>query len=175
MKKIAGYLLLSALVCLCLLPSCRRAKIMSQKDMADIYAEMFLADQWLNDNSSQKRVADTSRFYEAIFQKFGYSFEDYDASVNYYLQRPEKFRKILDRTENKLRMTAKKLDNFEKRVEEQNKILSGLGYLHLPVFSPDSIATDTALIWTLIRDTLALRDSLLRDSLIRDSLDRDRP
>jgi hypothetical protein len=173
MKKIAEYVFLAVLVCICLFPSCRRVKIMSEKDMAAVYAEMFLADQWLNDNPSQRRTADTTRFYESIFRKFGYSFEDYDASLNYYLKNPEKFKKILDRAENKLRTTSKKLEDFKKAVERQNKILEGLGYLHLPVFGPDSMMVDGSLIWAYTRDTIALRDSILRDSVVRDSIIRD--
>ena len=151
--------------------------------MSDIYAEMFLADQWLNDNTSFKRKADTTRFYETIFRKFGYDFADYDASVNYYLNRPEKYRKIIEKSQKKLRATQSSLESFEKKLEKQNKILAGLGYLHLPVFSADSMKVDTSMLWAPWRDTLAVRDSILReqirldslrlDSLRRDSLQRD--
>jgi len=170
MKKVSEYILLTLMVCLFLLPSCRRAKIMSEKEMSDIYAEMFLADQWLNDNPTLKRTADTTKFYESIFRKFGYDFEDYDASVNYYLRHPEKYRKIVERSKDKLRATSKALEEFEAIVEKQNKILEGLGVFHLPVFSADSIKVDTSMLWSPWKDTLAYRDSLLRDSLSRDSL-----
>ncbi len=173
MKKALEYILLCLAVCLCLLPSCRRAKIMSEKDMADIYAEMFLADQWLNDNYSSKKKADTTRFYESIFKKFGYTFEDYDASVNHYLHNPEKYEKILERAAKKLRSGFTALEKLEKEVERQNEILEGLGYLHLPVFSADSIRKDTAIIWSPLRDTIAFHDSLRRDSLLRVQMVRD--
>ena len=90
MRKISEYALLGMLICLCLLPSCRRAKIISTRDMSDIYAEMFLADQWLNSNNDVRKTADTTRFYETIFRKYGHDFDDYDAGVNYYLKPPEK-------------------------------------------------------------------------------------
>jgi len=178
MKKALEYILLCLAVCICLLPSCRRAKIMSEKDMADIYAEMFLADQWLNDNYTLRKKADTTRFYEAIFKKYGYTFEDYDASVNHYLRKPEKYRKILARSAKKLRSGFNALDKFEKEIERQNAILAGLSYLHLPEFAPDSIRIDTSLTWSPWRDTLRVRDSIRRDSLlhvamVRDSIRRD--
>lgn len=151
--------------------------------MSDIYAEMFLADQWLNDNPGLKRTADTTRFYETIFRRFGYGFEDYDASVNYYLNHPEKYKKIVERAQNKLRSTQKSLESFEKALERQNQILAGLGALHLPVFAVDSVKVDTLMVWAPWRDTLSYRDSVLRerlrldslrlDSLRRDSLRRD--
>ena len=175
--------MLALLVCACLLPSCRHVKIMSERDMSDIYAEMFLADQWLNDNPGLKRTADTTRFYETIFRRFGYGFEDYDASVNYYLNHPEKYKKIVERAQNKLRSTQKSLESFEKALERQNQILAGLGALHLPVFAVDSVKVDTLMVWAPWRDTLSYRDSVLRerlrldslrlDSLRRDSLRRD--
>ena len=133
------------LICLCLLPSCRRAKIISTRDMSDIYAEMFLADQWLNSNNDVRKTADTTRFYETIFRKYGHDFDDYDASVNYYLNRPEKYRKILERAQQKLRATQKSLEEFQAKVDKQNKILEGLGYLHLPVFAADSVKVDTSM------------------------------
>ena len=177
MRKISEYALLGMLICLCLLPSCRRAKIISTRDMSDIYAEMFLADQWLNSNNDVRKTADTTRFYETIFRKYGHDFDDYDASVNYYLNRPEKYRKILERAQQKLRATQKSLEEFQAKVDKQNKILEGLGYLHLPVFAADSVKVDTSMLWAPWRDTLtARRDSLnaSRDTVAGDSTKPDR-
>ena len=172
MRKVAEYIVLCALICFCLLPSCRRARIISARDMSSIYAEMFLADQWLNDNSQAKRTADTTRFYETIFRKYGHDFKDYDASVNYYLHRPEKYRKIVERAQKKLRATQKTLEEFQSKVEKQNKILEGLGVLHLPVFAADSMKVDTTMLWAPWRDTLAARDSALRDTTaLKDTTD----
>ena len=172
MRKVSEYIVLTVLVCALLLPSCRRVRIIGQHDMSDIYAEMFLADQWLNDNPSLKTTADTTRFYESIFRKYGYGFDNYDASVNYYLHRPEKYKKIMERAEKKLRATHKALEAFEAKVEKQNKILEGLGCLHLPVFSADSVKVDTSMLWAPWRDTLAARDSALRDTTaIKDTTD----
>ena len=170
MRRIVEYAVLALVVCVCLLPSCRRVKIISQRDMSNIYAEMFLADQWLNDNPVLKKTADTTRFYETIFRKFGYDFEDYDASVNYYLNRPEKYKKIIEHAQNKLRKTQKSLESFEKALERQNQILAGLGALHLPVFAVDSVKVDTLMVWAPWRDTLSYRDSVLRERLRLDSL-----
>ena len=172
MRKVAEYFVLCTLICFCLLPSCRRARIISARDMSAIYAEMFLADQWLNDNYQAKRTADTTRFYESIFRKYGHDFKDYDASVNYYLRRPEKYRRIAERAQKKLRATQQTLEEFQSKVEKQNKILEGLGYLHLPVFAADSMKVDTTMFWAPWRDTLAARDSALRDTTaLKDTTD----
>ena len=176
MNRIAKYLLLAAMVLMCF-GSCRKGKVIPKKDFAAIYADMFLADQWLADNSYARRTADTTRFYDVIFEKYGYTFADYDASVNYYLNRPEKYRKILERTQQKLRATQKSLEEFQAKVDKQNKILEGLGYLHLPVFAADSVKVDTSMLWAPWRDTLtARRDSLKesRDTVAGDSTKPDR-
>lgn len=90
---IAGVLLLSAC----------GPKIIPERKLSEIYAEMFLADVWLSDNPRQRQVADTSLFYEAIFQKYGYTTADYDASVQKYLENPEKFSTIFEEAASILR------------------------------------------------------------------------
>lgn len=73
-------------------------KVIPRKKMVRIYADMFVADQWLNQNYKAERVADTSFVYEAIFEKYGYDSEDYRASVDYYIQDPDRFARILRQT-----------------------------------------------------------------------------
>ena len=73
-------------------------KVILRKKMVSIYADMFVADQWLNQNYKAERVADTSFVYEAIFEKYGYDSEDYRASVDYYIQDPDRFARILRQT-----------------------------------------------------------------------------
>ena len=45
--------------------------------LSDIYVEMFLTDQWLRENPSVNRTADTLLVYEPIFKRHGYSTDDY--------------------------------------------------------------------------------------------------
>ncbi|HIS22258.1 MAG TPA: DUF4296 domain-containing protein [Candidatus Cryptobacteroides intestinipullorum] len=73
-------------------------KVIPRKKMVSIYADMFVADQWLNQNYKAERVADTSFVYEAIFEKYGYDSDDYRASVDYYIQDPDRFARILRQT-----------------------------------------------------------------------------
>lgn len=87
------------LFCLALTFSCSGGgKVIPKKKMVRIYADMFVADQWLNQNYKAERVADTSFVYEAIFEKYGYDSEDYRASVDYYIQDPDRFARILRQT-----------------------------------------------------------------------------
>lgn len=90
----------------------RRASVIPETTMSDIYYDMFCIDQWIQDNSDMKKAADTTLVYEPIFNRYGYTTEDYDASVSYYLARPEKLVKITERT-------AKR---FEKETERLGKL-----------------------------------------------------
>ena len=69
-----------------------------RKKLAKIYADMFMADQWIQQNYTVSKVADTSQVYEAIFEDYGYSSDDYRKSVAYYIQDPDRFARILRQT-----------------------------------------------------------------------------
>jgi len=87
-KFIVIYFLLAALL------SCKRAEIIPQEDMVKIYHDMYLLDQSLLNRRCFSHLADTLLIYRPIFEKYGYTGEDYAASVSFYLERPEKFSKL---------------------------------------------------------------------------------
>ena len=112
--------------------------------MEDIYYDMLLADQWLNDHNAARKVADTTLFYEPVFRKYGYSFKDFDKSVSHYLKNPEKFSKMFDRVSKRLSGRARELEKVREAIE--NYVLPG-GY-EPSVFRPDSIVwADTLVRW----------------------------
>lgn len=147
-----------------LLASCGRGgKVIPRSKFAAVYAEMLLADQWLNDHPSERTKADTTLFYDPIFKRFGYSFADYDASVNHYLSDPEKYSRILKKSASILRRKAKHYGEIEDRIreiEKHNALIRG--------YVSKSFDEDTFL-WRKLSDSLGL-DSLLLDSLRLDSL-----
>ena len=65
--------------------SCSRSKVLSEKKMEDLYVDMFIADQWLRDHGDCRDKADSSLYYDVVFKKHHCTFEDYDASLKYYL------------------------------------------------------------------------------------------
>ena len=73
------------------LHGCRDKGIIEEEDMAQIYAEMLMTDQWINNNTGVRKLADTSRVYEPILKKYGHSSETYRKSVEYYLQDPDTY------------------------------------------------------------------------------------
>lgn len=167
-RHILRLVLLMALVSSC----SGRPRIIPPNTLASIYADMFLADQWLSDHSSESKRADTSLFYDPVFSRYGYTFEDYDASVKHYLKDPERFAKIFKKASEKL--TAGR-DLYRRKLEAlelARELEASLKGFTAKNFDADTLLWRTPLKDSLLRD-LFVRDSLIRDSLIRDSLVRD--
>lgn len=78
--------------------SCGGPDVIPRKKMASIYAEMLVVDQWVIAHPGLRTKADTSLVYEPILEKYGYDTEDYRASVEYYMNDPERYSRILRRT-----------------------------------------------------------------------------
>ena len=173
--KLRAVHILCAIALLCSLASCTGRRIIPRGIMADIYADMFLADQWLSDHPGERKRADTMLFYDPIFKRYGYTFEDYDASVQHYMKDPEKFSKIFRNASIKLkdeRDRFRKLADRLQEVKDFNASIKG--------YSDYNFDKDTLLWRTPWKDRLdsirrdsVFRDSLIRDSIIRDSLVRD--
>lgn len=144
-----------------------KPRIIPRRVLTDIYAEMFLADQWLNDHKTERSRADTMLFYDPIFKRYGYSFEDYDASVRHYLNDPEKFSKVFRDAANKLK---DKRDIYRRKIEEQDRIKEFNSSIR--GFSRKNFKADTIIWRSAYKDSLkqAFADSVRRDSLILDSL-----
>lgn len=115
-----GYIF-AAFLSVLLLFSCgfREAKVISRKDMARIYAEMLLTDQWIVTNPSMRRVADTSLVYEPILNRYGYTKEDYILSVNKYMDDPERYSRILRTTGEILDKKLSALNDRKEKLEKE--------------------------------------------------------
>ena len=187
--------IVTALAALVLIASCvGRPRIIPRNTLKLIYEEMFVADQWLTDHNSERRKMDTLLFYDPILKRYGYTFEDYDASVRKYLKDPEKFYRIFRDAAADLKI---KRDNYRRMYDKQDKIRAKNAEIegfyiekdfdadtllwHRPDLDTlsllDSLALDSLRRDSLFRDSLlrvaVLRDSIVRDSLVRDSLLRD--
>lgn len=78
--------------------SCSKGpKVIPKRQMERIYCDMFVADQWLADNLDKKAIVDTTWFYEPIFEQYGYTVEDYRASVEHYLADPKRYAEMIGR------------------------------------------------------------------------------
>lgn len=177
MKKVLPLFLVAlALVC-----CARRSRVIPAATLSDIYVDMFMADQWVSQNTRARKTADTSNFYAPIFDKYGYTVEDYDASVKHYLRKPDKYAKILKSAGAKMNRQLKRLEAIEDAIQKRVKFSP---------YKPEKFRYDTLRfkddtlgLWpndssfidkVALRDSLARLDSLaLADSLaLRDSLAR---
>lgn len=114
--------------------SCGRGeKVIPKDDLSEIYAEMFLMDQWIFSHPEARRSADTSFVYEPIFEKYGYTSDDFRTSMDYYLKDPDKFARILKETslilEDRLKELRQEKDMLTSldRIAE-NKLLYAVEY-----------------------------------------------
>lgn len=97
MRKAAS-IFLCIFAAIAMMTSCaRKVRVIPVRKMEQIYKDMLLADQWLADNPDKRAAADTTWFYEPIFEKYGYTIEDYYKTVETYLEDPKRYAEMMDR------------------------------------------------------------------------------
>lgn len=100
---------------------------------------MYVLDQWLDDNRSLRREADTSLVYAPVLDKYGYTYDDYLNSVDVYMKDPTRYSRILRRTSEILgsRLTELKAEKKaqEDALKESRRLDSLRNLIHLNVDS----------------------------------------
>lgn len=140
MKRFPAYLVVLALAVGLSLASCgKKDRVIPREKMAEIYAEMYVLDQWLDENRSLRREADTSLVYAPVLDKYGYTYDDYLNSVNVYMKDPTRYSRILRRTSEILgsRLTELKVEKKaqEDALKESRRLDSLRNLIHLNVDS----------------------------------------
>lgn len=97
-----------------------KATVIPPSKMEKIYREMFLADRWVQLDEGRNYKADTSWLYRPIFEKYGYTQEDYLATVESYLNDPERFSDLVGRVAEGLEKDAA---NYRKAFENEERLL----------------------------------------------------
>ena len=169
MRPASVHILSLLLALSCLLAGCaHRGRVIPEEDFSRIYEDMLLADQWLRDTPDARKAADTTLFYDPILKRHGYTFADYDRSVNYYLDHPEQYAKILNGASERLRRENERLqkmqDNRVAAEQERDR-------LHR-LYKTDWNFSDDSLRWAQDRILWPVRDTAVLDTAARDSLAR---
>ncbi len=113
-KRVVTAVLIAAAV-ISLLAGCRReGRLIPRKQLAYIYSDMLVADQWLSDHRTFRRQADTTLFYEPIFEYYGYTTADYVYSVRHYMDDPERFARIMKKSSTLLGSRLRRLKAWEE-------------------------------------------------------------
>lgn len=110
------------IVAAALLSSCSdkdERTVIPRRQLARIYAEMLVTDQWITSTPGMRMIADTSLVYRPILEKYGYDLDDYLMSVDVYMEDPERFSRIL---RNSSEIIGKQIKDAQKRLEEYNRI-----------------------------------------------------
>lgn len=122
MRRISVLCLTAVAAVLLLCVSCgKRAKVIPRGKMAEIYAEMFIMDQWISSDIKSRRMADTTLVYESIFEKYGYTADDYRHSMSVYIDDPDRYARILRNSsviiEDKIKELKKKKEHLRSLSE----------------------------------------------------------
>lgn len=120
-NNILIYLKLYTAVIICSLTiyNCRSNTGLINKDqMAQIISQMYLADQYIERNPKLRSQTDSLYLYKSIINKFGYNVDDYQKSLNYYLQKKNIYYKINVEAKNIIKAEENKLAEI---VAKENK------------------------------------------------------
>ena len=118
-KGLKSLLFAAVIVVVATLSCSKGPKVIPKRQMERIYRDMFMADQWLTDNLDKRAMADTTWFYEPIFEKYGYTVQDYRASVEYYLADPKRYAEMIGRVVKGLEGEAAALN---REIAQKDKI-----------------------------------------------------
>ena len=116
--------LLHIVLVLLAVAACQRSRIIPKDTLADIYTDMFLADQMVREENIPRVRMDTLLLYEAVFQKYGYNTDDYLNSVRFYLKDPERFAKVFESVAKRL---EGEVDALDKIIDHQNWVANQMG------------------------------------------------
>lgn len=167
MKRLSAYLL-AFIAALSLLQGCLgRGRVIPKDAMSRIYAEMFVADQWLRDHPDSRKTADTTLFYDPILKKYGYNARDYDASIRYYSKHTDRYSKVLDKSSEILENEVKRLKDIKYKQELVRKLNSFESSYEYNDFSDSTSWNKTIAdsIFIIRKDNAERRDSVRTDSL----------
>ena len=124
MNRRLGHIIALAVSALVLFTSCGKNKeqVIPRDELAEIYAEMLMTDQWIINTPNVRMIADTSLVYAPILGKYGYDKADYRKSLDHYMNDPERFAKILENTVEILDDRLKDLEVRKAELERLEKL-----------------------------------------------------
>ncbi|MBR4772153.1 MAG: DUF4296 domain-containing protein [Bacteroidales bacterium] len=107
-----------------LLAGCAEKGVIPPRKMASILHDMYILDAQLEYARDYSAMADTSAVYGSLFNEYGYSIEDFNRSLDYYLHNPVQFKEIFkiahDRYENEAKaLEAKMVEKDEIPVPDE--------------------------------------------------------
>jgi len=93
-----------------LLSGCAEKGVIPPKKMTSIIYDMYLLDAQVENSVDYSIMADTSSVYGALFDEYGYTVDEFNSSMDYYLHNPVQFKEIFNAV----------LERFEKEAGPQD-------------------------------------------------------
>lgn len=143
--------------------SCHRGRVLGMNEFSEVYEEMLLADQWLSRHPEAARAADTSWFYQPIFDRHGIDVEDFRASLSYYISEPDKFSKALDHVQKSI---VRKRDALGREIHIDEILRAEADSLERLTLIPvgmDTVKAEYHVINATRLDTVSVKRSLKQE------------
>ncbi len=119
--KRTGILILSLLLTAL---SCGPRADIPEKKMIQIYYEISLLDTYVEHNPKIRAQSDSMKVYAPLLDKYGYTEEEFVNSINFYLRDPEKFLKMIQAVETKLKEREQYLYDLQQHgVDEDRRMM----------------------------------------------------
>lgn len=115
MRGISAYLFTSVIL-LCITFSCKRDLVIPEQELVDIYAEMYMVDQWYSREGRGRNGTDSLLVYGGILDKHGYTVEEFRHSLKRCLDDPERFTAIIKQVQNNYNLHLEALIAEDERM-----------------------------------------------------------
>ncbi|MBR3526748.1 MAG: DUF4296 domain-containing protein [Bacteroidales bacterium] len=106
-----------SLVAVLVLSGCSRKAPISPNKMALILHDMYLLDAQIENDGGYSVMADTTSVYGAVFEQYGFTAEDFNTSIDYYLNDPVTFKEIFKKAHDRFEKEAKAYEVAEATEE----------------------------------------------------------
>lgn len=156
--------------------ACSRSKVIPNKTLKKIYAEIFIADQIISEQyGSSRMLTDTTLMYESILRKYGYTVKDYQTTLEYNMSDPMIFTRTIKASGKIIDKRLKEAQAEEKRHKEELKKLEALEAAReaLHVYAPEKYffmvgLSDTSAVFAICDSIKVYVDSTGRGSWMFD-------
>ena len=178
--KRTGILILSLLLTAI---SCGPRADIPKKKMIQIYYEISLLDHYVEHNPQMRAQSDSMKVYAPLLDKYGYTEEEFINSINFYLRDPEKFMKILQAVETKLKEREQYLSDLQQAdgdldrpmMEEAVDFDEGAPVEeYIPSTEEDAFGRDVSVQKSSVQETAVQKNSV-QETSARDTVARELP
>ncbi len=147
------------------LTSCDR-NLIPQRKMPEIIARLHLADRYVNSNYRLVLKADTTKIYESVLNRYGYTGDQFIYTIDYYLTRPVKLMEFYKEAKQLLEKWEKQTEDLitynqmmEFKLRPYKEIMEKAGEIKILT------SRERSLRWILVPDLYPVWSTSLSDSL----------